>query len=152
MIDFSIRQISAAATIPLRHSVLRPHQPIAACHYPGDDDDEVNFHIGAFHNEKIISVASYFLEKHPDLEGTPQYRLRGMATDPNFRGQGAGSQLLKKGNEILLEKGVPVWWCNARISAAGYYEKAGLSQLGEIFEIKPIGMHKVMYLDLSKDA
>ena len=88
------------------------------------------------------------MQKHPDLDGAPQYRLRGMATAPELRGEGAGSQLLKKGNEILLEKGVPIWWCNARISAAGYYEKAGLSQLGEIFEIEPIGMHKVMYLRL----
>ena len=101
MIVFNIRQISAAATIPLRHSVLRPHQPISACYYP-KDEDEVNFYVGAFHDEKLISIASYLLEKHPDLEGTPQYRLRGMATDPAFRGQGAGSQLLKKGNEILL--------------------------------------------------
>ncbi len=147
MTEFTIRQITAAETIPLRHSVLRPHQPVAACHYPGDED-EVNFHIGAFHNEDLISVASYFLEKHPDLDEGPQYRLRGMATAPAFRGQKAGSQLLVKGNEILSKKGVPVWWCNARISAAGYYEKAGLSQLGEIFEIKPIGMHKVMYLRL----
>jgi len=147
MIVFNIRQITAAETIPLRHSVLRPHQPVSACHYPGDDDP-VNFHIGAFHDEQLIGVASYFLEKHPDLAGAPQYRLRGMATDPDFRGQGAGSQLLIKGNEILTEKKVPVWWCNARISAAGYYEKAGLSQLGETFEIKPIGMHKVMYLVL----
>ena len=149
MMDFTIRIITAAETIPLRHSVLRPHQPVAACDYPGDDD-EVNFHIGAFYKEELISVASYFLEIYPELEGTPQYRLRGMATATAFRGKGAGSQLLEKGNEILLEKGVPVWWCNARISAAGYYEKAGLSQLGEIFEIKPIGMHKVMYLMLKK--
>jgi len=145
---FNIRQITAAETIPLRHSVLRPHQPISACHYPGDDD-EVNFHIGAFHDEQLICVASYFLEKHPDLDGSPQYRLRGMATHPDFRKQGAGSQLLAKGNEILTEKEVPVWWCNARISAAGYYEKAGLSQLGEVFEIKPIGMHKVMFFVLA---
>lgn len=83
------------------------------------------------------------------MKETPQYRLRGMATDPEFQGQGAGSQLLVKGNEILSEKKVPVWWCNARISAAGYYEKAGLSQLGEPFEIEPIGMHKVMYFVLA---
>jgi len=145
MIEFTVRQITAAETIPLRHSVLRPHQPVDACHYPGDEE-AVNFHIGAFHNEDLISVASYFLEKHPDLDGDLQYRLRGMATAPAFRGQGAGSQLIVKGNEILSKKDVPVWWCNARISAAGYYEKLGLSQLGDIFEIKPIGMHKVMYL------
>jgi len=148
MIEFTIRQISAAETIPLRHSVLRPHQPLAACHYPGDED-EINFHIGAFYNEDLVSVASYFLQKHPELAETPQYRLRGMATLPELRGEGAGSQLLVKGNEILREKIVPIWWCNARISAAGYYEKAGLSQLGEVFEIKPIGMHKVMYLRLA---
>lgn len=148
MIDFTIRQISATETIPLRHSVLRPHQPVTACHYPGDEE-AVNFHLGAYNNQQLVCVASYFLEKHPDLDEAPQYRLRGMATDPEFRGQGAGSQLLVKGNEILLEKKVPVWWCNARISAAGYYEKAGLSQLGDTFEIKPIGMHKVMYLRLN---
>ncbi len=44
MIVFNIRQITAAETIPLRHFVLRPHQPVSACHYPGDDD-EANFHM-----------------------------------------------------------------------------------------------------------
>jgi len=109
----------------------------------------VSFPDLCFNKETLICVASYFLEKHPDLKETPQYRLRGMATDLEFQGQGAGSQLLVKGNEILSEKKVPVWWCNARISAAGYYEKAGLSQLGEPFEIEPIGMHKVMYFVLA---
>jgi len=144
---FTIRQISAAETIPLRHSVLRPHQSVDACHYPGDDDPK-NFHLGAFKADKLISIASYFLENHPDLKGTPQYRLRGMATDPDFRNMSAGTLLIKKGNEVLMEKQVPVWWCNARVSAAGYYEKLGLKKLGPQFEIVPIGMHWVMYEEL----
>ena len=46
---------------------------------------------------------------------------------------------------LIRKRNANVWWCNARISASAYYEKLGLTQLGDVFEIHPIGPHKVMY-------
>jgi len=92
----------------------------------------------------LICVGSFYKENHPDMLEKVQYRLRGMATNPSKQGQGAGSQLIQFAEAHMLKKKANIWWCNARISAAGYYEKLGLEQFGTTFDIPPIGMHKVM--------
>ena len=138
-----VKIIDAHQTYDLRHQVLRPHQDISACHYPLDFE-LTSLHIGVELDQKLISIASYFKENHPDLDAPIQFRLRGMATLPEYRGQGAGSALIQFAENHLQGKKASLWWCNARTTAAGYYEKQGMSQLGEIFEIEPIGPHKVM--------
>ena len=45
----------------------------------------------------------------------------------------------------MKERQVDLWWCNARLVAVGFYEKLGLSVYGDIFEIEPIGPHKLMF-------
>ena len=35
-------------------------------------------------------------------------------------------------------------WCNARLSAAGFYERVGFGRVGGVFEIAGIGPHAVM--------
>ncbi len=148
MKSFTLQLIDAKATYDLRHRILRPHQSIEACYYPADFEEH-NFHLGAFAGNRLVSVSSYFRENHPEVEGNLQYRLRGMATDTDFRNQGAGFALLEKAEEILREKEVDTWWCNARVTAADYYLKFGMTQVGGIYEIKPIGMHKRMYKNLT---
>lgn len=141
--DMEVKIIDAHLTYDLRHRVLRPNQDLTACHYPLDFELS-SLHVGAYSGTKLISVASYFKENHPDLMAPVQYRLRGMATDPEFRNRGAGSALIRFSEDFLILNKVSLWWCNARISAATYYEKHGLSQLGETFDLPPIGPHKVM--------
>jgi len=138
-----VKEIDASLTYDLRHRLLRPNQNFEASHYPMDFDSG-NFHLGVYIEDKLICVGSFFKENHPDLDQKIQFRLRGMATEPAFQGKGAGSMLIQFAETILQKKKASIWWCNARVSAAGYYEKIGLDQLGDIFEIVPIGMHKVM--------
>lgn len=142
-----IKVIDAHLTYDLRHRVLRPHQAIEACHYPLDYE-LTSFHLAAYRDQKVISVASFFKENHPDLQAAVQYRLRGMATEPTLQGQGAGTALIQFAENHLRQKKAEVWWCNARTTAAGYYEKQGMEQLGPIFELEPIGPHKVMIKNL----
>lgn len=141
----TVEIIDASFTYELRHQVLRPNQNLMACQYPSDFDSD-SFHLGVYQNEKLICVGSFYKENHPDLLDEVQYRLRGMATEPSKQGQGAGSQLIQFAETHMQQKKekANVWWCNARISAAGYYEKLGLEQFGKTFEIHPIGIHKVM--------
>jgi len=139
-----IKIIDASFTYDLRHRILRPHQNLSACHYPLDFEYS-SLHLGAYLEDQLVCVASFFKENHPDLSQKNQYRLRGMATDFEFQKQGIGTKLIAFAEEKLLEKKADVWWCNARISAALYYEKLGLTQLGAVFELEPIGPHKVMY-------
>ena len=139
-----IRPIPPEQTWYLRHKVLRPNQTLADCAYPTDNDPGA-FHLGAFDGDTLLGIASYYREAHPDLEASSQYRLRGMAVEPELQGQGIGRALVAAGEEQLRKQNVAAWWCNARVSAAGYYATIGLQALGPDFDLPPIGMHRVMY-------
>ncbi|MEM8908158.1 MAG: GNAT family N-acetyltransferase [Bacteroidota bacterium] len=138
-----IKIIEPHLTYGLRHQILRPHQAPEACHYPLDFELS-SLHLGAYQDETLISIASFFQENHPDLEAAKQYRLRGMATLMAFRNKGVGRALLQVAERELLQKQADLWWCNARVSAASYYAKLGLQPLGIVFDLPPIGPHQVM--------
>ncbi|WP_338787364.1 GNAT family N-acetyltransferase [Metabacillus sp. FJAT-53654] len=142
-----IRQINPEDTYLIRHKVLRPNQSIEACKFENDHQID-SFHLGAFFRETLISIASFHKEKHPCFDEELQYRLRGMATLQDHRKLKAGSSILLHGEELLKEKNVELWWCNARISVSDYYKKLGLHEFGEVFTIEPIGPHKLMYKNI----
>ena len=136
--------IKAQDTWSLRHRVLRPHQTIEDCDYPNDRNPE-SFHLGVFIGEHLIGIGSFYAEKNDALKGWKQYRLRGMATHPEFRGQGAGAKLIRFAVEHLRAQKADLLWCNARENAKGFYEKLGFGTHGEPFHIEGIGEHFVMY-------
>lgn len=138
-----IKRIVPEDTYGLRHAILRPSQPVEECRYEQDGEAD-SFHLGACLDGRLISIASFYREKHPGIHLQVQYRLRGMASLPEFRGLGAGSALIREAESILRERLAGAWWCNARLSASGYYEKLGLVQKGPIFDLPPLGDHKVM--------
>ena len=80
------------------------------------------------------------------------YRLRGMATLPEFRNNHAGSSLIQKAEQILQERQANILWCNGRVTVANYYKRLGFQEHGEIFEIEPIGLHKVLYKGYKKSS
>lgn len=139
-----IKEIQAVETYPIRHLVLRPNQDVSACAYPGDEAP-TTFHLGAFKDGVLIGIASYYKENTPVFGEESQYRLRGMATLPDYRGLNIGKYLIIEAQVLLKERNADLWWCNARTTASGFYEQLGLSVYGDIFEIEPIGPHKLMY-------
>ena len=145
---FEVRHIGSLGTLPIRQKVLRPYQPVEACLY-GTDDAEGSFHVGAFHDEKLVSIASFCLAHHEELEGTFHYRLRAMATLPEYRRMGAGRQVVQYAEEILREKGVDILWCQGRTSVIAYYESLGFLPQGEVFDYPPIGPHILLFKKLS---
>lgn len=144
-----IQFISPEETYPIRHKILRPNQSLRDCQYPGDLD-ESTFHVGGFCENSLVSIASYYVETDSSLRnhGNLLYRLRGMATLSEYRGRGIGSALIKFSEEYLKELGSVGWWCNARISACPYYKNLGLTQVGDVFDIEPIGPHMIMFKEL----
>ena len=72
------------------------------------------------------------------------WRLRGMATTPEVRGQGFGRALLENCFAHIRARGGTLLWCNARVVALAFYEHLGFVAEGEEFEIVPIGPHYVM--------
>lgn len=140
----TIKHIDASATYLFRQTILRPNQPLEDCKYPSDYETD-SFHLGAFINDELISIASFSKEIYPDLQNGIHYRLRGMATLPAFRNQRAGSSLIQRAEQILQDRNANILWCNGRITVSDYYKRLGFHEHGEIFEIEPIGLHKVLY-------
>lgn len=143
--SFSCRIISASETHQLRHQVLRPHQTLADCVYAHDEDADT-FHVGSFDGEKLVSIGSFYTQKSDLFLEEQQYQLRGMATDPEYRGKGAGAALILFSIQELQKRDCSLLWCNARLVAVGFYEKLGFSIIGEEFDIPTIGPHYVMFL------
>jgi len=142
-----IRKIDPEMTYHIRHAVLRPHQTLEDCKYDTDYQDNA-FHVGAFYQGKLISVASFCVEKHPDFPIEMQYRLRAMATIDEFRNQGAGRAVVKYAEKLIVAKGFYFLWCKGRTSVQEYYRKLGFKAHGEVFDYPPIGPHIIMYKNL----
>ncbi len=137
-----VQPISIPETRPLRHAVLRPHQSVEAII---DHEMPDAFAVGGFDDaQRLIAVG--FVS--PD-GGPGAWRVRGMATAPAARGQGAGGAVLAALVDHARAHGADRVWCNARLAARTLYERAGFQATSEEFDIPEIGPHYVMELRLS---
>lgn len=147
MTDFVVRAIDAAATRPLRHSVLRPSQPPETLVYPGDDH-VLALHVGAFDPAgELVCVASVTPGDLPEKFAQPgddrraPWQLRGMATRPDVRGQGVGGAVLKAIIGHAAAHAGSVLWCNGRIPAVDFYLRHGFIRRGEEYVLPVTGAH-----------
>ena len=142
-----VLRIKSIDTYPIRQKMLRPNGTIEDCMFQGDGD-ELTFHLGAFVDKKLVSVASFYFEKHPSFTDNYQYRLRGMATLPEFQGRGLSSALLRTAFPVIKQNQCTLLWCNAREKALGFYSKVGFKPTGELFTIQNIGKHNLMSITI----
>jgi GNAT superfamily N-acetyltransferase len=138
-----VLRIKAIDTHPIRHKMLRPNGTMDDCIFQGDND-ELTFHLGAFVEKKLVSVASFYFERNEKFTDPNQFRLRGMATLPEHQGQGLSSALLRTAFPVIKQNQCTLLWCNARERAMGFYEKVGFVPSGEHFSIPNIGKHVLM--------
>lgn len=144
----TIREIKPEMTYSLRHTVLRPHQAIEESMYDTDQDNST-FHVGAFFQGRLISVASFIIDTNYDFASERQYRLRQMATLEEYQKLGAGKAIVTYAEKLIKDQGYSFLWCKARTSVKGYYEKLGFAEHGEVFDYPPIGLHIIMYKELN---
>jgi len=142
-----VLRIKAIDTHPIRHKMLRPNGTMEDCIFSGDND-ELTFHLGAFVDKRLVSVASFYFERNDIFPDANQYRLRGMATLPEFQGQGLSSALLRTAFTAIKQNQCTLLWCNAREKALGFYTKVGLRPTGELFSINQIGKHMLMSIKI----
>ncbi|WP_235938602.1 GNAT family N-acetyltransferase [Thalassotalea algicola] len=109
--------------MPIRHRVLWPDKPPEFCHIDGDAEA---MHFGAFVNEILVCVASIYVDKN-------KARLRKFATDTSYQGQGVGSIMLNHIVQYLKKIQTEFFWCDARESALGIYQKLGMKKCSERF-------------------
>lgn len=115
-----IEQITQELTWKLRQKELYPHLPIDAIKLPEDDQ---GIHLGLFYENKLVTVVSLF-------EGDNALQFRKLATDKNHQGKGLGSKMIKYILDFATEKQLEKIWCNARLTATGFYEKLGFYPTG----------------------
>ncbi|OCX51743.1 GNAT family N-acetyltransferase [Mucilaginibacter sp. PPCGB 2223] len=118
-----IEQITPQLTWQLRRDVLYPGSYL---HDMEMDEDLQGYHFGAFTATQLIGVVSLF----PNGES---WQFRKFAIDPAFQGQGIGRQLLDHITLFAKSEGAKHLWCNARLSAIGFYNKSGFTQTGQTF-------------------
>jgi len=141
MPQIDVRPIPLAQTRPLRQLVLRPNQSVEelASHEP---PDSVAF--GAFTGDELVAVGLVGREG----EEPGDWRVRGMATKPNARGQGAGSRILQALVQYAVAHGATRVWCNARTRALTLYQRAGFVVTSDEFNPPDIGPHYRVELPL----
>jgi GNAT superfamily N-acetyltransferase len=143
-LPMNVKQIEAKDTYKIRNKILRKGLPIDSCYFDGDTDDST-FHLGAYIDDSLASIASFYLKSNPVFPEEYQFQLRGMATLKNYQGQGLSQALLRAAFPIIKQNHVNALWCNARIGAVGFYEKVGFEVRGEEFNIEGVGPHVLMY-------
>jgi predicted GNAT family N-acyltransferase len=135
-----LRPLDLRTIRQLRHDLLRPHQQPWEIVFDGDDEADT-LHVGAFRDDVLVGIASVMRESPPGDEGSRAWRLRGMATLPEARGQGYGGALLERCLRHALDRGGGLAWCTARVPAAGFYRRYGFESVGDVFDVAPMGPH-----------
>ena len=138
-----VKMIDPEMTYHLRHQILRPKQSIEDSKYDSDFEEGA-FHVGAFFQGKLISVASFIIDQHPDVTIERQYRLRQMATLEEYRKLGAGRAVVQFAEKVIKDCGFDFLWCKGRTTVQPYYLKLGFEPHGEVFDYPPIGPHIIM--------
>ncbi len=99
---------------------------------------------------EVVGTAAVAPEEPPPelaahVAARPAWRLRSMATAPELQGGGVGSAVLRLALDKVRQAGGALLWCNARLPARGFYERAGFSAFGSAWEEEAIGPHIVMW-------
>lgn len=134
---FAVRPVASQAEfqglIDLRWHVLRPGRPRASAHLPGDEAPETVHWVALDGDDRVVGCATVL--------ASDGLQLRGMAVDPHWQGKGVGAEIVRS---IVDRAEGRRLWCNARLSAAGFYRRCGFVEEGGHFEIEGIGPHVKM--------
>jgi predicted GNAT family N-acyltransferase len=143
----SVDEVPAELTYALRQAILRPGGQDVV--WAGDEDAST-LHLAARTPEgRIVGVVRFSPAPCPwRPDARSPWQLRGMATEPEVRGAGAGRALVDDGLRRMAERGADLVWCHARVSAAGFYERMGFAVVTEPYEKPPIGPHVGMLITL----
>lgn len=119
----SIEQIRPELTWRLRQEVLYPAQKLYEMEL---DEDQDGIHFGAFTDNKLVGIISLF-------QTDKSFQFRKLAVSSEYQKMGIGNALLQRVEEFAGAEGGALIWCNARVSAIGFYMKAGYMHTDKLF-------------------
>ena len=122
--EIQIRQVPLEMVWQLRKDVLYPERDLKGVKL---SDDHLGEHWGAYVDDQLISVISFF-----QAEGISRFRK--FATRVDCQGKGYGSRLLEHIMNAAAAAGNQMIWCNARMTALGLYERFGMRPVGEVWQ------------------
>ena len=142
-----LNHVTAGPIIDLRHRLLRAGLPRESAHFDGDDLP-TTLHYAALCDERVVCCLTLLAST---WEQEPAFQLRGMATEGPLQGSGIGRALVRYAMEDAATRRPEMRfaWCNARVSAAGFYQKLGWRIVSEPFVIPTAGPHVRMVIELA---
>lgn len=143
-----IRVISPDAQHPLRIAILGQGSIEEPPIKPGDDAIET-CHVGIYLDDVLVSIASLYQEACPDDPQPGDWRLRGMATLPEYEGKGYGRLALLHCIDHARKYGGQRIWCNARENALGFYQRMDFEVLGGPYSVDGKHQHWLLALELN---
>ncbi len=129
--DIEARPIPVEATYAIRRTVLWPNDPPEAIQRPGDEAAGTR-HMGGFWEGQLVSVATVILDAPSGQYQPTAWRLRAVATLPEFQGRGIGKAVILCCIDYAIGQGGTLLWCNARPDAVGFYERLGFRIEGDL--------------------
>lgn len=129
----TIKRIDWQQALPVRHQVLWPTESPDFCKVEADDSA---MHYGYFVKQQLVAVASIYIDGE-------KARLRKFATLKEYQSQGIGAQLVAHILTDLAAARVNVFWCDARATAVGFYQRCGLKIDGELFYKSDVAYYKM---------
>ena len=129
------RATSVDELLDLRARVLRPGLAPERTRFAGDDDPTTR-HWVATRDDEVVCCVSVMAASDPG-GSVARFQLRGMATADVARNLGIGRRLL----DLVHAEVGEAMWCNARVRAASFYERAGWIRTSDVFEIEGVGPH-----------
>ncbi|HNW36323.1 MAG TPA: GNAT family N-acetyltransferase, partial [Candidatus Ozemobacteraceae bacterium] len=106
------------------------------------DDAPGTIHLAAYMDQELAGCVTFI---RSPFEGRPAFQVRGMAVDTGCQGYGIGRALLAAAEKVVgQDEASHLWWCNARASAVGFYQKLGWQVVSEEFDVPGIGPHARM--------
>ncbi|SDF50889.1 GNAT family N-acetyltransferase [Klenkia brasiliensis] len=140
-----IERVEPEATYELRSRVLRQGRAVQIT----GDHAPSTVHLAAVTDEgRVVGVVRFHPQVCPWRDTEYAWQLRGMATDPEVRGLGAGRALVAEGLVQISRAGADLVWCDAREAAVGFYERIGFTVVSPPYDMPPVGIHLGMVLDL----
>ena len=131
MSGVTVVEITVEDAYELRRSVLRDGTPSDEVRFP-EDAVAGTFHIGARDGDgRLVATSTYTPSPCPHRPGVEAYQLRGMAVAHAWQGHGVGRAVLDAAAHRIRATGARVLWAWARDSALEFYERFGMTVVGE---------------------
>jgi GNAT superfamily N-acetyltransferase len=144
-VQVTVRRVAPEVTYDLRHRILRLHEAPEDLRLEAEDDARAGFFAAQTDDGTTVATAVVFPASPPwDTRDGSAWRLRGMATEEHWRSRGIGAAVLDAVVDHVLAGGGRLVWCNARLAALSFYERAGFERVGEEWDEPFIGPHVAM--------